>query len=63
MRVQCKDNAEELKLAEKDAEYSLEVTNKVYPLLDQLDPYHKCLAKRDTKINVEEEKSRLRAFL
>ena len=47
--MQCKDNAEELKLAEKDAEYSLEVTNKVYPLLDQLDPYHKCLAKRDTK--------------
>ena len=47
--MQCKDNAEELKLAEKDAEYSLEVTNKVYPLLDQLDPYHKCLAKRNTK--------------
>ena len=54
IRAAGKDDAEEQKLVEKDAEYIMEVTSKVYPLLDQLDSYHKSLAKRDAKIAAEE---------
>ena len=54
VRVQGKDDAEELKLAEKDVEYLEEVSSKVYPLLTRLDSHHKCLAKRDTNKSVEE---------
>ena len=39
VRAAGKDDIEEQKLVEKDAEYLEEVTSKVYPLLDQLDSY------------------------
>ena len=49
LRESGKDDAEELELEGKDAAYLEEVTSKVYPLLDQLDSYHKSLAEEEDR--------------
>ena len=49
IRAAGKDDAEEQKLVEKDADYLKEVASKVYPLLDQLDSYHKSLAEEEAR--------------
>ena len=49
LRAEGKDDEEEAELVLEDAQYSDEVSSKVYPLFDQIESYHESLAKREAK--------------